>query len=110
MKGTMGARAGGSESARIFEGSSDTLLHNSSVVVEGNKIFGLGNSARVTSGTEVIDLGDATLSLGFIDAHTNLTWDMTNLTKFFCGWLPTTVVFGFLNGSTTVKMALTAGK
>jgi imidazolonepropionase-like amidohydrolase len=83
MKGTMGARAGGPESARIFEGSSDTLLHNSSVVVEGNKIFGLGNSARVTSGTEVIDLGDATLSLGFIDAHTNLTWDMTNLTKFF---------------------------
>lgn len=82
-EGHDGGKSRGPESARIFEGSSDTLLHNSSVVVEGNKIFGLGNSARVTSGTEVIDLGDATLSLGFIDAHTNLTWDMTNLTKFF---------------------------
>ena len=71
------------KAARIFDGRSDTLLHNSSIVVEGNKIAGLGNSARVPSGTEVIDLGDATLSPGFIDAHTHLSWDITNYTKSF---------------------------
>jgi imidazolonepropionase-like amidohydrolase len=69
--------------ARIFDGRSDTLLRNSCVVVEGNRIAGLGNSARVPSGSEVIDLGDATLSPGFIDAHTHLSWDITNYTKSF---------------------------
>jgi len=69
------------KAARIFDGRSDALLRNSSVVVEGNKILGLGNAARVPSGSEVIDLGDATLSPGFIDAHTHLSWDMTDLAK-----------------------------
>jgi imidazolonepropionase-like amidohydrolase len=71
------------KAARIFDGRSDTLLRNSSVTVEGDKIADLGNSARVPSGTEVIDLGDATLSPGFIDAHTHLSWDITNYTKSF---------------------------
>src|SRR5215469_12187307 len=71
------------KAARIFDGRSDALLRNSSVVVEGNKIVGLGNAARVPSGSEVIDLGDATLAPGFIDAHTHLSWDVTEYTKSF---------------------------
>jgi len=47
------------KAARIFDGRSDALLRNSSVV-EANKIAGLGNSARVPTGSEVIDLGDVT--------------------------------------------------
>src|SRR5215469_1115078 len=71
------------KAARIFDGRSDALLRNSSVVVEGNKIVGLGNAARVPSGSEVIDLGDATLAPGFIDAHTHLIWDATDYTNWF---------------------------
>jgi|SRR5215469_16086425 len=71
------------KAARIFDGRSDALLRNSSVVVDGNKIAGLGNSARVPSGGEVIDLGDATLAPGFIDAHTHLSADITDYTKWF---------------------------
>lgn len=71
------------KAARIFDGRSDALLHNSSVVVDGNKIAGIGNSARVPSDSEVIDLGDATLSPGFIDAHTHLSADITNYTRSF---------------------------
>ena len=71
------------KAARIFDGRSDALLRNSSVVVEGDRIAGIRNSARVPSGTEVIDLGDATLSPGFIDAHTHLSWNITNYTKSF---------------------------
>ena len=49
---------------RVFDGKSDTLLRDNSVVVEGNKIVSFGNSARTPAGAVVIELGDATLSLG----------------------------------------------
>jgi imidazolonepropionase-like amidohydrolase len=66
------------KAARIFDGNSDTLLRNSSVIVEANKIAGLGNSARIPSGADVINLGDVTLAPGLIDAHTHLTWDYSS--------------------------------
>ena len=51
------------KAARIFDGKSEGLLHNLSVLVEADQIAGLIASARVPSGADVIDLGDVTLTL-----------------------------------------------
>jgi imidazolonepropionase-like amidohydrolase len=63
------------KAARIFDGKSDALIRNSCVVVEGDRIAGIVSTTRQPAGADVIDLGDVTLSPGFIDAHTHLTWD-----------------------------------
>jgi imidazolonepropionase-like amidohydrolase len=58
------------KAARMFDGRE---MHTPGlVVVSGSRIFGVGSSASVPAGAQVIDLGDATLSPGFIDAHTHL--------------------------------------
>ena len=45
------------------------------IVVDRNKIFAVGPSATIPANAEILDFGDATLSPGFIDAHTHLSMD-----------------------------------
>ena len=71
------------KAARIFDGKSEGLLHNSSVVVEGDKIAGLVATGHVPSGADLVNLGDVTLSPGFIDAHTHLTVAAEPYDQFF---------------------------
>ncbi len=61
------------KAARLFDGKSNALVTPGVVVVADGKIVTVGASATIPAGAEVIDLGDATLSPGFIDAHTHLT-------------------------------------
>ena len=61
------------KAARLFDGKSDALQTNGVVLVQGPKILAVGTDLAIPAGAEVIDLGDATLSPGFIDAHTHLT-------------------------------------
>ncbi|CAN5456118.1 amidohydrolase family protein [soil metagenome] len=63
------------KAARLFDGKSKTLLPNGVVVVEGNTITAAGSNVAIPPNAQVIDLGDATLSPGFMDAHTHLTSD-----------------------------------
>src|SRR5438132_2671827 len=63
------------KAARLFDGKSSSLLQNGVVIVQGDKIVDVGNNLSVPDGARVIDLGDATLSPGFMDAHTHLTLD-----------------------------------
>ena len=63
------------KAARLFDGKSKSLLPNGMVVIQGNKIADVGSSLTAPPDANVIDLGDATLSPGFIDAHTHLTFD-----------------------------------
>jgi imidazolonepropionase-like amidohydrolase len=63
--------------ARLFDGKSKTLLQNGVVIVQGDKIVDVGTNLPAPDGAQVIDLGDATLSPGFMDAHTHLTLDFS---------------------------------
>jgi imidazolonepropionase-like amidohydrolase len=62
---------------RMFDGKSKTLLQHGVVIVQGDKIVDVGSNLTIPDGAQVIDLGDATLSPGFMDAHTHLTLDYT---------------------------------
>src|SRR5213083_2486899 len=65
------------KAARLFDGKSKALITDGVIIVQGDKIVDAGSSLPVPSGAQVIDLGDATLSPGFMDAHTHLTADFS---------------------------------
>ncbi|HKQ38193.1 MAG TPA: amidohydrolase family protein, partial [Verrucomicrobiae bacterium] len=65
------------KAARLFDGKAKTLLQNGVVIVQGDKIAEVGSNLTIPKEAKVIDLGDATLSPGFMDAHTHLTYDFT---------------------------------
>src|SRR6266403_1909787 len=66
------------KAARLFDGKSRALIQNGAVLVQGDKIVDAGANVAVPPDAKVIDLGDATLSPGFMDAHTHITLDYTN--------------------------------
>src|SRR4051812_2536245 len=57
--------------ARMFDGHE--VRAPGVVVVTGSAITSVGSATTLPLGTQVIELGDATLSPGFIDAHTHLS-------------------------------------
>jgi imidazolonepropionase-like amidohydrolase len=57
--------------ARMFDGHD--MKTPGLVVVRGTQIVGVGTAAATPAGAQTIDFGDATLSPGFIDAHTHLS-------------------------------------
>src|SRR6266446_111617 len=63
------------KAARMFDGKSNALVQNAVVIVQGDKIVDAGTNLPIPTGAQVVDLGDATLSPGFMDAHTHLTLD-----------------------------------
>src|SRR5881396_1298075 len=65
------------KAARLFDGKSNALVQNAVVIVQGDKIVDAGSNLPVPSDAQVIDLGEATLSPGFMDAHTHLTADFS---------------------------------
>src|SRR4029453_1263473 len=60
------------KAARIFDGHD--VKTPGVVIVSGSVITSAGSTVQNPVGAEVIDLGDATLSPGFIDAHTHLSF------------------------------------
>src|SRR5437764_1700924 len=66
------------KAARLFDGKSRALIQNGVVLVQGDKIVDAGANVAFPPDAQVIDLGDATLSPGFMDAHTHITLDYTN--------------------------------
>ena len=61
------------KAARLFDGTSDAVVRNGVVVIDGKRIVAAGANIPIPAGAQVIDLGDATLLPGFIDAHVHLT-------------------------------------
>ena len=58
--------------ARMFDGHE--MRKPGLVVVSGSRILGVGPRASIPAGAQMIDFGEATLSPGFIDAHTHLSF------------------------------------
>jgi imidazolonepropionase-like amidohydrolase len=65
------------KAARLFDGKARALVTNGVVIVQGDRIVDAGSNLAIPQGAQVIDLGDATLSPGFMDAHTHLTFDFS---------------------------------
>ena len=65
------------KAARLFDGKSKALVTNGVVIVQGATITDAGSNLPIPSGASVINFGDATLSPGFMDAHTHLTFDFS---------------------------------
>lgn len=65
------------KAARMYDGKSDALVSPGVVVVDGNKIVAAGPRATAPANAEVIDLGNVTLMPGLMDAHTHLSFEMS---------------------------------
>ncbi|HEV2840982.1 MAG TPA: amidohydrolase family protein [Chthoniobacterales bacterium] len=65
------------KAARLFDGKAKALIANGVVIIQGTTITDAGSNLPIPKGAQVIDLGDATLSPGFMDAHTHLTFDFS---------------------------------
>jgi imidazolonepropionase-like amidohydrolase len=70
--------------ARMFDGTSDTIIRNGAVVVQGNRIVAAGANVAVPANAQVIDLGDVTLLPGLIDSHVHLTDETTD--NYYLGY------------------------
>src|SRR5919197_3576327 len=95
--------------ARLFDGKSNTFVQNGVVIVQGDKISDVGSNLPIPNGAQSIDLGDATLSPGFIDAHTHLTADFTNFNKRRSDELSLSVAEQTLRATTYARATVEAG-
>ena len=64
------------KAAHIFDGRQ--ITSPGLIVVERNKILAVGPGSTIPANAEILDFGDATLSPGFMDAHTHLAGESTN--------------------------------
>ena len=57
----------------LWDGTSDELIENGSVLIQNNKVIRSGqlSPADLPEKTETADLGDATIIPGLIDGHTH---------------------------------------
>src|SRR5262245_45458484 len=60
------------KNARLFDGKSDKLVDDTTLVIVGNKIDKLGKNISAPAQATVIDAGGRTLMPGLIDAHVHL--------------------------------------
>ena len=97
------------KAARMFDGKTKALVPNAVVVVQGDRIVDVGSGIAIPQGAQVIDLGDATLSPGFIDAHTHLTDDYTNFAARRIGELEMNVSARALASVPRARATLEAG-
>jgi imidazolonepropionase-like amidohydrolase len=61
--------------ARLFDGVSQTLLSDPTVVLDGTTITAVGTAIPVPDGANVVDLGGATLMPGLVDGHVHTIFD-----------------------------------
>jgi imidazolonepropionase-like amidohydrolase len=62
--------------ARYFDGVSETLRPDPTIVLDGSRIAAL--DGPVPDGATVVDLGDATLMPGFVDGHVHTVFDASD--------------------------------
>ncbi|MDQ3339436.1 MAG: amidohydrolase family protein [Myxococcota bacterium] len=98
------------KAARMFDGKSDQLVAPGVVVVDNGKIIAAGPKAVIPAGADIIDLGNATLMPGFMDAHTHLSFEMSeNWSKDILDSMQKPIAQLALEASVFAKRTLLAG-
>jgi len=98
------------KAARLFDGRSDQIVSPGVVVVQGNKIVAAGAKVAEPAGAAVIELGNATLLPGLMDAHTHLSFEMSDdWSKDLLAYLQTPVAQVAIDATVFAKRTLLAG-
>ena len=95
--------------ARLFDGTSDNIIRNGVVVVQGNRIIAAGANIDIPANAQVIDLGDATLLPGLIDCHVHLEadWSDFSATGNLRHSSPEKTLIGLMNAQTYLRRGFT---
>ena len=96
------------KAARMFDGRQ--MRTPGLIVVAGARIVAVGSVPQTPAGAQIIDLGDATLSPGFIDAHTHLSYPYSdNYQQGLIDSLQKSIPEQALLASANLKKTLMAG-
>jgi imidazolonepropionase-like amidohydrolase len=110
LSSTAAAKPLALKAARMFDGKSDQVVAPGVVVVDNGKIIAAGPRATIPAGADVIDLGDATLMPGFMDAHTHLSFEMSDdWNKMLLDSMRQPIAEQALDASVFAKRTLQAG-
>jgi imidazolonepropionase-like amidohydrolase len=60
------------KAGKLFDGKSNTLTDNVSILIQGKTIVQVGKDLPVPASANVLDLSDRTIMPGLIDAHTHI--------------------------------------
>jgi imidazolonepropionase-like amidohydrolase len=98
--------------ARLWDGKADAVVSPGVVLAVDGRIVAVGARAQPPAGAEVIELGDATLLPGLMDAHTHVTFEMTDDWKedelsFFKKPIPQVAIEATVNARRTLMAGFT---
>ncbi len=65
-------RAVAIQAGKLFDGKSDALQADVTILIKGNRIAEVGKNVKIPVGAQTIDLRHATVLPGLIDAHTHV--------------------------------------
>src|SRR5581483_551455 len=96
------------KSARMFDGRE--MVTPGLVVIDGEKIVAVGKGSAIPERAQILDFGNATISPGFIDAHTHLSMsDSPDFKSVALGSLQMTIPELTLRATENTRKTLMAG-
>jgi len=96
--------------SRMLDVNSGSMVHNSVILIQDEKITAAGSATKIPAGAEVVDLGDATLLPGLIDCHTHLMARVPDEPQGYgLNLLTKSQAFRALEGAADARVTLLAG-